>query len=396
MRRSDNSATVFAIFAAALIALAGCSSLPDSGPSAQDVTSQQTSADQVPRYIVVDIDEAAVDALRRRGYDSFSAQFGDRNISAEPVIGVGDSVSVTIWEATSGGLFSAPLITEKVSAGSNSAAIPEQTVGRDGGITVPYAGRIHVAGKTTRAVQRAVEEALEGKAIQPQVLVDVTKAVSDSVSVGGEVSTGARVPLSVKGDRLLDVIAAAGGVKAPVNETFVELSRGSTTSRIPLTRVIADPREDIYLHPNDILTLVRDPQTFIAYGATGRNDEIPFEADGITLAQALAKAGGLLDTRSDPRGIFVFRYEPESVARKLRPDSPLVQRGRLTPVVYRLNLADPNSLFLEQSFRIANRDLIYVSNSPSTEVQKVFAIIGGGISTLGAGASIGSAAGAFK
>ena len=378
------------------MALGGCSTLPDSGPSAKDVTSQETSAEQGPRYIVVDIDEAAIDALKRRGYDSFSARFGDRNISAEPVIGVGDSVSVTIWEASSGGLFSAPMISDKVSAGSNSAMIPEQTVGRDGGITVPYAGRIHVAGKTTRAVQHVIEQALEGKAIQPQVLVNVSKAFSDSVSVGGEVSAGARVPLSVKGDRLLDVIAEAGGVKAPVNETFVELSRGSTTSRIPLTRVIADPREDIYLHPNDILTLVRDPQTFVAYGAMGRNAEIPFEADGITLAQALAKAGGLLDERSDPHGVFVFRYELASVARKLRPESPLVERGRLTPVVYRLNLTDPNSLFLEQSFHIANRDLIYVSNSPSTDVQKVFAIIGGGISTLGAGASIGTATGAFK
>ena len=365
--------------------LGGCSTLPDSGPSAKDVTSQETSAEQGPRYIVVDIDGAAIDALKRRGYDSFSARFGDRNISAEPVIGVGDSVSVTIWEASSGGLFSAPMISDKVSAGSNSAMIPEQTVGRDGGITVPYAGRIQVAGKTTRAVQHVIEQALEGKAIQPQVLVNVSKAFSDSVSVGGEVSAGARIPLSVKGDRLLDVIAEAGGVKAPVNETFVELSRGSTTSRIPLTRVIADPREDIYLHPNDILTLVRDPQTFVAYGAMGRNAEIPFEADGITLAQALAKAGGLLDERSDPHGVFVFRNELASVARQLRPESPLVERGRLTPVVYRLNLADPNSLFLEQSFHIANRDLIYVSNSPSTDVQKVFAIIGGGISTLGRG-----------
>ncbi len=220
--------------------------------------------------------------------------------------------------------------------------------------------------------------------------------MSNSVSVGGEVSAGARIPLSVKGDRLLDVISTAGGVQAPVNETFIELSRGSTTSRIPLITVINNPRENIYLHPGDTLTLVRDPQKFIAYGATGANAEIPFDADGVTLAEALAKSGGLQDNRSDPRGVFIFRYEPEVVARQYDPSSPIVQSGRLTPVVYRLDLTDPNSLFLEQRFRIANRDLIYVSNSPSTEVQKVFAIIGGGVATLGAGASIASAGAAFK
>ena len=175
-------------------------------------------------------------------------------------------------------------------------------------------------------------------------------------------------------------------------KTFVELSRGLTTSRMPLVRIVADPRENIYMHPNDVLTLVHDPQRFLAYGAMGQNAEIPFDADGITLAEALSKAGGLQDQRSDPRGVFVFRYELESVARELAPDNPLVQRGRLTPIVYRLNLADPNSLFLEHNFPMANRDLVYVSNSPSTKVQKVFQIIAGGIGTIGGGASLYSAA----
>jgi len=346
--------------------------------------------------MVVDIAGSTVEALRRRGFVSFYSRFGDHRVSAESVIGVGDSVTVTIWEAGPGGLFSpsasqTTAVVNAVSTGANSATIPAQVVGRDGGISVPYAGRVHVAGKTTRAVQKVIEQALEGKAIQPQVLVNVTTPVSSSVNVNGEVVTGARVPLSVKGDRVLDVIAEAGGVHYPVNEDFVELSRGSKTARIPLITVVNNPRENIYLHPDDSLTVVHDPQTFIAYGALGQNAEIPFQADGITLAQALSKAGGLLDSRSDMRGVFIFRYELGSVARQLDPNNPLVERGPLTPVVYRLNLSDPNSLFIEQSFRIANRDVIYVSNSPSTELQKVFGIVSGAFAPIGAGAGVVSA-----
>jgi polysaccharide export outer membrane protein len=185
-------------------------------------------------------------------------------------------------------------------------------------------------------------------------------------------------------------------VRAPVNETYVELSRGATTSRVPLSRVIANPRENIYLQPNDVVTLVRDPQTFIAYGATGRNAEIPFDADGINLAQALAKAGGLDDNRSDPHGVFIFRYEPASIARALRPDSPLIVPGHLTPVVYRLNLRDANSLFVEQNFRIANRDLIYVSNAPFTEVEKVMGVLNGGLSTASSIATVTGTAATIK
>ena len=300
MRVSRKQGLFLSVCGSALAAVAGCSTLPDSGPSANDVATQQASAEQGQRYLVVDINGAAIEALKHRGLGSFYARFGDRRLTAEPVVGVGDAVTVTIWEAAAGGLFTAPAVTNTISTGSNSATIPEQTVGRDGGITVPYAGRVHVAGKTTRAVQKEIEEALQGKAIQPQVLVNVTKPVSDSVSVGGEVAQGSRVPLSVKGDRVLDVIDEAGGVRSPVNETFVELSRGFTTSRMPLVRIVADPRENIYMHPNDVLTLVRDPQTFLAYGAMGQNAEIPFNADGITLAEALSKAGGLLDQPRRP------------------------------------------------------------------------------------------------
>ncbi len=234
MRRSNRAGLYISILLVVVSTLAGCGSLPDSGPSASEVRSQQTGADQVPRYMVVDINGSTIEALRRRGFGSFYAEFGDRRLSAESVIGVGDSVTVTVWEAGAGGLFSpsqATAVVGAVSTGANSATIPAQVVGRDGGITVPYAGRVHVAGKTPRAVQRGIEEALQGKAIQPQVLVNVTTPVSSSVSVGGEVVTGSRVPLSVKGDRVLDVIAEAGGVKYPVNEDFVELSRGPRTSR---------------------------------------------------------------------------------------------------------------------------------------------------------------------
>jgi polysaccharide export outer membrane protein len=173
----------------------------------------------------------------------------------------------------------------------------------------------------------------------------------------------------------MEVIAAAGGIRAPVNETYVQLSRGDVTARVAMTRVSSDPKENIYMRANDVLTLIRDPQTFIAYGATGRNAEIPFDAEGINLSQALAKAGGLLDFRADPAGVFVFRYEPEAIARALRPDSPLVQHGYSTPIVYRLNLHEANSLFVAQSFHILNRDLLYVSNAPITDLQKVMEIV---------------------
>src|SRR5579883_1731274 len=258
----------------------GCSSVPSEGPSASDIVSERAAPAQ--RFELVDLDANVAEVLRGRRAERTIASFGDYRPSSEQRIGVGDQVTVTIWEAAAGGLFSAPLVSDKFTTGSKSATIPPQIVDRDGMITVPYAGHVHVVGHTPREVQAAIEQALEGKAIQPQVLVDVTRSPTNTASVLGEVVQGARVPLTVKGDRVLDVIAEAGGVRAPVSETFVELTRGSRTARVALSRIVADHRENIYVQPGDTITVVRDPQTFIAYGATGRNAEIPFDAEGST------------------------------------------------------------------------------------------------------------------
>ena len=131
----------------------------------------------------------------------------------------------------------------------------------------------------------------------------------------------ARVPLSPGGDRLLEVVAAAGGAKAPVDETFVRLSRDGVTATIPFEQLVADPAENIYAQPGDVLTLVQVPQTFSVFGATGRNAKIAFDAQKITLSDVLGKSQGLRDDLAKPEGVFLFRYEPNSVVRAL--DQPI-------------------------------------------------------------------------
>src|SRR6202035_1923432 len=140
---------------------------------------------------------------------------------------------------------------------------------------------------------------------------------TNSATVTGEVIAGARVPLSLKGDRLLDLIAAAGGARAPVYETFVRLSRDGITATIPMEALVSDPAENIYAYPGDVLTLVRLPQSFTVFGATGVNTQVNFTAERMTLVEALAKAGGLQDLRSDPGGVFLFRYEPPGIVNAL-------------------------------------------------------------------------------
>ncbi len=353
--------------------MAGCSALPTAGPTARDVAHQEVKDNQT-RFDLVDVDDNVVAALLAEPSESFRARFKKYGLPPQPKIGIGDSVVVSIWEAAGGGLFSASP-TDHVSAGSRSVTIPEQVVGRDGGISVPFAGRVPVAGHLPVEVQRTIEERLAEKAIEPQVIVTVTRSLSNSATVTGEVIAGARVPLSLKGDRLLDLIAAVGGARSPVYETFVRLSRDGVTATIPMEALVSNPAENIYVQPGDVLTLVRLPQSFTAFGATGANAQIPFSAEKMTLVEALAKAGGLQDLRSDPAGVFLFRFEPPKIVNALgRPQLRTGPDGS-SPVVYRLDLRDAKSYFLAQRFPIEDKDIIYVANADLNELQKFFTLL---------------------
>ena len=353
--------------------LAGCSALPTAGPTAGDIKRQEFENDQL-RFALVDIDDNVVTVLNAAPHESFRARFKKYGKPPQAKIGIGDGIVVSIWEAAGGGLFGASP-TDHVSTGSRNVTIPEQVVAQDGAITVPFAGRVRVAGRLPAEVQRAIEQRLAEKAIEPQAIVTVTKSLANSVTVTGEVVTGARVPLSVRGDRLIDLIAAVGGAKSPVYETFVRLSRGGVTATIPMETLVSNPAENIYAQPGDVLTLVRLPQSFTVFGAAGTNALIPFTAERMTLVEALAKAGGLQDLRADPAGVFLFRLEPPITVKALGRPVLATAPGATTPVVYRLNLRNAKSYFLAQRFPIEDKDIIYVANADLNELQKFFALL---------------------
>ena len=261
------------------------------------------------------------------------------------------------------------LLKVAVQSGRAGTRIPDQSVDSDGKISIPYAGRIAAAGRTPDEVQHIIEERLAQKALDPQALVVVKRSAANSVSVAGEVIGGARVPLSPGGDRLLQVIAAAGGAKAPVHDTFVQLSRGGVTASVPLATLVADPGQDIFAEPGDVLTLVKRPQTYSVFGATGKNRAITFTSDQLSLTEALAKASGLLDDRADPRAVFLFRYEPVSLVRALGQPIATDAHDGLSPIVYRLDLMAAKSYLLARRFPVHDKDIIFVANA---EVQPIY------------------------
>ena len=376
--------------AALVIGLGGCSALPAAGPSSSAFSEHaaapsDSTVDPSVDYELIRLDEVNLSDLRALSYQSFGS-LSDGKGAVALRIGIGDLVRVSIWEAGSGGLFSAASVAG-ISTGSANANIPDQIVGNDGSITVPYAGRVRVAGQAPEAVERTIVQRLAGKAIEPQVLVTVTRGVSSTVTVTGDVAAGAQIPLMPNGQRVLDIIALAGGLRGPANETMVTLKRGSRTVEIPFTKLARDPSENIFVRPSDTLILSRRPLTFVALGATGVNTEVPMADETIVLSSAIAKAGGLLDFRADASSVFILRRELASTVLAVRPGSKLALTASTVNVVYQADFRDPRHLLAAQKFQVRVGDVIYVPNAFAADAQKVIGLFNATVAPVATGAS---------
>jgi polysaccharide biosynthesis/export protein len=154
----------------------------------------------------------------------------------------------------------------------------------------------------------------------------------------------------------------------------LQVTRGNQVQALPLDLIIRDPRQNIVLVPGDVVTSLFQPLSFTVLGATGKNEELNFEAQGISLAQALARAGGLQDARADAQGVFIFRLESPAALELNGRIVPTTPEGKI-PVIYRVNLKDPATFFVAQSFPVQNKDVMYVSNAPAAELQKFLNIV---------------------
>ena len=354
--------------------LSGCTVLPNSGPSNRAIhNASSRSAVAGETALLIDVTNEVTSRLQALNKPhSLAALLGDATPYGS-VVGRGDLLDISVWEAPPAVLFgsivSARTLNQDISLG-RAVSLPEQSVNEKGMVSMPFVGQVPAAGRTPEDIAKSIEAALAGKANNVQVVVRIVRNAASDVTVVGDVANSVRIPLTTKGERLLDAIAAAGGVRQPVNRMVIQVTRGTTVATMPLSDVIGNPRENIRLASSDVVTLLFQPYSFTVLGAARANNEIPFEGTGLTLSQALGRMGGLDDQRANPKGVFIFRFEDPALFAKAGEAPPPTTKEGKVPVIYRVNMRDPKTLFVAQSFPIRDKDVIYVSNAPLADFSK--------------------------
>jgi polysaccharide biosynthesis/export protein len=348
------------------LALAGCQIVPGDGPWMGGAQANSTEA--LP-FDVIDLTPTSVVAFRPAGVDRPSVTSALSAGGGRIAVAPGDVLKVRIFEPYEGSIF--PTIQRP------GADLGVQRVTEQGTINVPYVGTVAVAGLDLSQIEQRIADRLKGKAQDPQVIVEFVADRSHTVMVSGDVKNPGRVSVLEGVRSVLDAINRVGGPYAssvqgssPGTQLEVVVRRHG---QVILTAQYSDllAGGDIPLEKNDEIVVRPNSRTFTVLGAVTKAGNVELNKANTSLLEALGQVGGLTDERANKTGVFVFRMgdiqnNPGARAR-----------------VFRLDLGQPVSIFVAQQFGMQARDVVYVTNAPLYEYNKIVTALYKTFSILG-------------
>lgn len=358
--------------------LGGCSTLPRDGPSGASVNAGATTASTLGSYALVPLTYEVTERMKQVPPQFFGTLAAGSSDQPADVIGEGDTLAISIFDP-SGSLFSGTLGSGSSSSRTNTTlsggnqALPGAVVDRSGSVAIPFGGQVRVQGLTSTQAAAAIRRALVGKVANPQVLVSIAGNASNTVNVLGDVRQPGRAPLGVNSDRILDVIAAAGGSARTTDDLIISIQREGQTYTAPLSAVTTEFGENVRLQRGDVINVQYKPRRFSTFGGLNAVAQVDMPAGPMTLTGAMSKVGGLNTNTANARRVLIFRFERPEVAQALGITQPATPRG--VPVVYELDFSDAANVFAATNMQVMPEDVIYVPLAGAAELRKFFEVV---------------------
>lgn len=358
---------VKALILVALVAAISSCGLPRSGPNKREIF--QGSVLKKGDAFIVSVNDRVTRATAVTPALGFSKAFINAGQVGSDTIHAGDVLGLSIWENVERGI----LTTAGV-----AAVLQDIQVDSAGFIFIPYAGRIKAAGHTPDALRRIITSKLDEQTPDPQVSVVRLAGDGSTISVVGSISGQGVYPIERPTRTLSAMLAKAGGLSIEPEIAKVTVIRGSKRGHIWFQDLYKHPKLDIALRSGDRILVEKDTRAYTALGATGSQNRVVFETQTLSAIEAIAQVGGLSSTSADPTGVFVFRNEPEEIAKAVLGRNDIIGTQRM---VYVLDLTEPTGMFEARDFLIRDGDTVYVTEAPFTQWSKTLAAITGTLAT---------------
>jgi polysaccharide export outer membrane protein len=209
----------------------------------------------------------------------------------------------------------------------------------DGSFSFPFVGRVHVGGKTIRAVEAELKQRLmQGYLKNPQISVAIEEYRSQRVFIVGEVRNVGPHPLT-GGMTLIEALAKAGSTTAEASDEVIVVRGGGAgdgseavkagnkeTLRISLKDLQrgAAGASDVALRDGDMIYVPRAESVYLL-GEVKNPGSYAIQS-GMTVLQAFSLAGGVTQYGAANRVEVIRLVNGVKKKVKVKPDD-LVQPG---------------------------------------------------------------------
>ena len=280
-------------------------------------------------------------------------------------IGPLDMVQVVVWEH--------PELTSPMGQYQPAG----QKVTTDGKLFYPYAGELQAAGLTAQELRTEITKRLSDKILNdPQVDVRVTGYNSRKAFVAGAVEKPGFIAFNEYPMTIPDAIAGVGGFTNEADLSAMQLRRGNNVyninyldafnSNLPLERMLVQPNDQIFI---PTLTETQKDKKVFVMGEVGRSGIVNIYNNNLSLAEALASAGGLQALNATSRGIYVIRNTSEKQID-----------------VFQLNAKNAMALAMADRFQLNAHDIVYVDASGLATWNRLISLILPSVQTVYYGA----------
>lgn len=270
-------------------------------------------------------------------------------------VGAGDVLNIIVYDH--------PELT--IPAGSERSAEESGTlVHSDGTIYYPYIGNIQVEGKTVEEIRRILTSRLSTYITDPQIEVSVAAFRSKKFYISGAVANPGVQPITNVPVTLLDAISQAGGAAENANWHHVTLNRNGEEINLSLYEMLqnGDMSQNLLMRPGDVLHVSSAENQGISIMGQVRNPgHIQAGRERISLTDALSRAGGVVESRAEPSGIFVIRGNG--------------QGSEKMATVFQLDISNAVALNMGAYFPLQPQDVVYVTSAPLARWNNVISLL---------------------
>jgi polysaccharide export outer membrane protein len=342
--------------------MSACAALPGmnmqalSGPTTSTTSEAAQPSAQMP---IAEIDIPLIKQMRAAERDTASSA---SLLVAQPtpyVLGTGDVLNITVWDHPE---LAAAQLTAPQSAPRAADPVAGFVVDEQGDLMFPYAGRVHVAGLRADEAQAALAKSLTKSFVEPQVTLRVASYRAAQIYVDGEIHSPGPQSINDIPMGLYEAISRAGGFSPAADQSRMVLVRGGISHKINLAQMLdrGQNPSDIVLKSGDVLRIpARDESGVFVMGEVNKpTTAMPMKNGRLTLADALAQAGSVSTTSSDPGHVYVVRDTLADV-----------------PKVFHLDARSPVSMILANQFDLQPRDVVYVDTNNLVRFSRVLSLL---------------------